>query len=346
MASWEVVGGSEKGGILVRQGPELTSKQLEERLSSGAELEELELRGERLHFRKLSGRGPPEGWISIKLKDKVLAVRKDPTPVLLAFYSGGMKPAQGQAHLKAFLEAASSAGFSKQIVLDHATEEPFRKCSKWDEYLDELQKQVETPEFHSRSVVIFAHSHGCLAAYGLAKRLGKRLVKLYVAARRPPNLPLLDEVWGVPSGSAVAALSDQALLEGLLDSWRNTFLAPLRGKADLPPVAQKVCATVREQYATPCAPGGSADLAVALGSDSEAKVAAPIMAIACSKELEKGETAAKMEGWRSLAGADFELRTVIADHMDCLTPDEKGKTPELITLVVEDMKKLRSSDSG
>ena len=26
---------------------------------------------------------------------------------------------------------------------------------------------------------------------------------------------------------------------------------------------------------------------------------------------------------------------VIADHMDCLTPDEKGKTPEMITLVVE-----------
>ncbi|CAE7557919.1 unnamed protein product, partial [Symbiodinium sp. KB8] len=293
-------------------------------------------------------------WISIKLKDKVLAVRKDPTPVLLAFYSGGMKPAQGPSW-KPLLQRASpsrssstmrrksrSGPCSAEFKPDACT----RKCSKWDEYLDELQKQVEAPEFHSRSVVIFAHSHGCLAAYGLAKRLGKRLVKLYVAARRPPNLALLDEVWGVLSGSAVAALSDQALLEGLLDSWRNTFLAPLRGKADLPPVAKKVCATVREQYATPCAPGGSADLAVALGSDSEAKVAAPIMAIACSKELEKGETAAKMEGWQSLAGADFELRTVNADHMDCLTPDENGKTPELITLVVEDMKKLRSSDSG
>ena len=45
------------------------------RLSTGAIIEELELVGERLRFRRLSGTGPDEGWISISLKDKVLACR-------------------------------------------------------------------------------------------------------------------------------------------------------------------------------------------------------------------------------------------------------------------------------
>eukprot|EP00439_Symbiodinium_sp_Y106_P072349 s115_g13.t1 len=248
------------------------------------------------------------------------------------------------------------------MVFNHATEEPFRKCSKWDEYLDELQKQVETPELKSRALVIFAHSHGCLAephpeadqddtccrgisimvmsAYGLAKRLGKRVVKLYVAARRPPNLALLDEVWGVSSGSADFSIPGEIPSsppsEGrqTCRQWPRRF-APLFGSS-MPHLVPQAAGGLwfrasLQSTGMIYAARGSADLAVALGSDYE--------------ELEKGETAEKMEGWRSLAGGDFELRTVNADHMDCLTP-ETGKTPEMITLVVEDMRKLRSSDSG
>eukprot|EP00931_Biecheleriopsis_adriatica_P078494 TRINITY_DN51956_c0_g1_i1.p1 TRINITY_DN51956_c0_g1~~TRINITY_DN51956_c0_g1_i1.p1 ORF type:complete len:490 (-),score=164.62 TRINITY_DN51956_c0_g1_i1:84-1553(-) len=72
---WEVVGGAEKGGILVRTGADLKSKEAEARLSTGALVEELELVGERLKYRRLAGSGPDEGWISISLKDKVLACR-------------------------------------------------------------------------------------------------------------------------------------------------------------------------------------------------------------------------------------------------------------------------------
>ena len=76
---WRVQGGSESGGILVRVGRSLTSEQLpdlasgdsvvpqisckpcqqiciEERLSAGALVRELELVGDRLHYEKLSGR--------------------------------------------------------------------------------------------------------------------------------------------------------------------------------------------------------------------------------------------------------------------------------------------------
>ncbi|CAK9033958.1 58 kDa phosphoprotein (Heat shock-related protein) (HRP) [Durusdinium trenchii] len=72
---WEVVGGADKGGVVVRKGFELKSSEASCRLCTGAIVEELELRGERLRYRRLSGTGPDEGWISISLKDKVLACR-------------------------------------------------------------------------------------------------------------------------------------------------------------------------------------------------------------------------------------------------------------------------------
>lgn len=76
MPQWEVVGGADKGGILVRQGQALKSEQCEERLSTGALIEELELVGERLHYKLVTGTGPAEGWVSLKISGKDLVTRK------------------------------------------------------------------------------------------------------------------------------------------------------------------------------------------------------------------------------------------------------------------------------
>mmetsp|Transcript_73547 Transcript_73547/g.237947 ORF Transcript_73547/g.237947 Transcript_73547/m.237947 type:complete len:106 (+) Transcript_73547:61-378(+) len=73
---WEIVGGADKGGILVRDGQALKSHALEERLSTGAEVEETEQAGDRLKYRLKSGSGPPEGWISIRISGKELALPK------------------------------------------------------------------------------------------------------------------------------------------------------------------------------------------------------------------------------------------------------------------------------
>lgn len=70
---WEIIGGADKGGILVRQGRQLSSPEAASRLATGALVEEIELVGERLHCRLLSGSGPTEGWISVILKGKELA---------------------------------------------------------------------------------------------------------------------------------------------------------------------------------------------------------------------------------------------------------------------------------
>eukprot|EP00413_Alexandrium_margalefii_P009225 CAMPEP_0204533570 /NCGR_PEP_ID=MMETSP0661-20131031/12360_1 /ASSEMBLY_ACC=CAM_ASM_000606 /TAXON_ID=109239 /ORGANISM="Alexandrium margalefi, Strain AMGDE01CS-322" /LENGTH=640 /DNA_ID=CAMNT_0051539927 /DNA_START=66 /DNA_END=1988 /DNA_ORIENTATION=- len=79
--NWSVVGGADKGGILVRTGQATTSKQADERLSTGALIEELELvnGGERLHYKLLRGTGPAEGWVATKVPGKDLVVKTDET---------------------------------------------------------------------------------------------------------------------------------------------------------------------------------------------------------------------------------------------------------------------------
>ncbi|CAE8675106.1 unnamed protein product [Polarella glacialis] len=69
---WEVVGGIDSGGILVRDGSSLNSPQLGDRLATGALVEELELLGQRLRYRLRMGRGPRVGWVSLRFGQKEL----------------------------------------------------------------------------------------------------------------------------------------------------------------------------------------------------------------------------------------------------------------------------------
>lgn len=76
---WEVVGGSDKGGVLVRDGQSTSSTQLEDRLATGSIIDELEKIGERVRYQLITGQGPPTGWVSISLKGKEL-LRSVPQP--------------------------------------------------------------------------------------------------------------------------------------------------------------------------------------------------------------------------------------------------------------------------
>lgn len=97
---WEIVGGADKGGIIVRyveiflmlssalvlrgmlcflflfapvkclklflvvrDGENTKSNQLDDRLSTGALVEEIELKGDRLNYRLAVGTGPTTGWV-------------------------------------------------------------------------------------------------------------------------------------------------------------------------------------------------------------------------------------------------------------------------------------------
>eukprot|EP00440_Ansanella_granifera_P020893 gb/GFBE01022688.1/.p2 GENE.gb/GFBE01022688.1/~~gb/GFBE01022688.1/.p2 ORF type:complete len:381 (-),score=96.65 gb/GFBE01022688.1/:1-1143(-) len=82
MTRWEVVGGTDKGGILVREGQALGSKATTDRLSTGAVVEELQLVGDRLRYELTSGTGPKTGWVSVKISGKDLLVRKEDGPAV------------------------------------------------------------------------------------------------------------------------------------------------------------------------------------------------------------------------------------------------------------------------
>merc|ERR1719401_856179 len=82
-AKYMVVGGGDKGGILVRAGEDRTSEPNEVLLATGAEIEQLELKRDRLHYKKLSGEGPEEGWVSLKASGKLLVTRIDAPPAAL-----------------------------------------------------------------------------------------------------------------------------------------------------------------------------------------------------------------------------------------------------------------------
>ena len=84
---WHVVGGGDKGGIVVRSGEDVRSELCSERLGTGAVVKELELRdgdgsaSQRLRFEKISGSGPSSGWVSLKLTNGKDLLRKQKEPL-------------------------------------------------------------------------------------------------------------------------------------------------------------------------------------------------------------------------------------------------------------------------
>jgi len=75
---WKVVGGTDRGGVVVREGEGLISHQTPARLSTGALVVEVELVGDRLRYERISGSGPDVGWVSVRLSGgKELLTRVD-----------------------------------------------------------------------------------------------------------------------------------------------------------------------------------------------------------------------------------------------------------------------------
>lgn len=74
---WEVIGGADTGGIIVRMGVEMQSEALEPKLAFGSVLRQWEHEGNRLQYELLNGSGPATGWVSIKVKNKDLVVKYD-----------------------------------------------------------------------------------------------------------------------------------------------------------------------------------------------------------------------------------------------------------------------------
>jgi len=75
--TWKVIGGENKGGIIVKRAKELDSALETQRLSTSSLVEELQRDGDRISYRLLYGSGPRTGWVSLRVHDKELLVKSD-----------------------------------------------------------------------------------------------------------------------------------------------------------------------------------------------------------------------------------------------------------------------------
>jgi len=74
---WKVIGGSDKGGILVRSGKDLAAPQCSDRLATGSLVVAVEHDEDarRLRFELLAGVGPAAGWLSTHVQGKPILVK-------------------------------------------------------------------------------------------------------------------------------------------------------------------------------------------------------------------------------------------------------------------------------
>lgn len=124
---WKVIGGADKGGILVRTGAGLDSPKADDRLSTGALVEQIEVTGDRLNYKLKEGKGPAEGWVALQVSGKVLvepvaappptavgADGKPPLPIAIFFpgqgsqYVNMLKEEQDKPKVKEMLEKAKA----------------------------------------------------------------------------------------------------------------------------------------------------------------------------------------------------------------------------------------------
>lgn len=238
-------------------------------------------------------------------------------PRLVCFYSAGLDRAQGRSLMGKFLKSASAAGLADPLVLDHYTDEAFGGCADFDAYVTALVCIIDSDPAHAgRPILLCAHSHGAVAAYGVARRLGKRVRLLSVLARRPPSMPLLPDVWGVSTATEFAKLERAAVLGGLARAYRSPMLLPHADAAEelWPASVKQTVDAVVPLYTSSLALCSHDDITATLGS-TPPPIVAPVFAIAATREVAEGETADKMSGWAALTSDSFTLRQVEADHM-------------------------------
>lgn len=154
---WEVVGGGDKGGIIVRKGVSTSSEQASSRLSTGALISQVSLEGDRLQYEKIKGTGPQTGWVSLKLKDKDLVVKSKESPA-----SDGPSAAPKAVARPSAEAPAASDGPSASPKADAGTSDDSPGPSIFDydvELADGSKKKLE--EYKSKVTIICNTASKC-----------------------------------------------------------------------------------------------------------------------------------------------------------------------------------------
>jgi len=176
---WRIVGGQEKGGIIVRVGSDTDSLKENERLSTGALVEQVSLVKDRLHYRLLAGTGPQSGWVATKIKvngeDRTMARRAVPGE------APDLPAALGQPEP---LEQARQRQEQEGRLQQHRREQQRREAAvrerqlAWDTALQKIKEAAEEKQEEAHADEV-ARVQDCLQealqkAVAAVERLGQR----------------------------------------------------------------------------------------------------------------------------------------------------------------------------
>ena len=251
-------------------------------------------------------------------------------PIIVVAYSTGLSPENGREKMQPLIQAAKDAGFVDSIVLDHANVlDPNMECQTLDALVDKMLEIVwaVNETWRSRPWILIGHSNGCVPAYGLARRLGPKVRLCCVLGRRPPTAPLVPELFGCNTVAEVGTLSAHELAQRMATVYENGFLKAMTASPDVTKWSQTAIDAVeiaRQQYGHPCLLCCPAEITASIcspGADPPlaARISAPIVGIASSREPAEAETAAKMAEWATLTTGGFQLEALDTDHMGLAT---------------------------
>jgi len=256
-----------------------------------------------------------------KLDKQPKKPKKRKAPVLVCFYSGGFRHADGVKLLKDITDGAAQYGLREQLVLGFPdyydmTEEGYEP---WPKYVDRLVQEIDTTkDYKSRPLILFGHSRGAEAALSLATRLGDRVLKIYIAACGPIKL-------GVPTGWENLSKNFKVGGTRALLTWFAT-LQPgniLLSRTSRLPLEEMEAAVkgskwltdtvnvMAVQYKDAMFPNMTAD------EPHIAMVSCPIVAV--SPLYDGGCQPDLAAEWTHNTCGQFQMITVAAGHMDCLT---------------------------
>jgi len=164
MPLWSIVGDA----LIVRSAQSLQSDAAPEWLMRGAVVQEAEISGQRLHYKLVSGMGPREGWISTKVKDRILAERlpltSDPAPAISQ--PNGVVDRDATMIKNSSIESAESPASRTQVRLPEPSDEVSLPESSDDDgsepktdvrWLDLAQTRNTTPSEGALTMPVFPY---------------------------------------------------------------------------------------------------------------------------------------------------------------------------------------------
>eukprot|EP00747_Dinoflagellata_sp_TGD_P113095 gnl/TRDRNA2_/TRDRNA2_171634_c0_seq2.p1 gnl/TRDRNA2_/TRDRNA2_171634_c0~~gnl/TRDRNA2_/TRDRNA2_171634_c0_seq2.p1 ORF type:complete len:352 (+),score=81.47 gnl/TRDRNA2_/TRDRNA2_171634_c0_seq2:38-1057(+) len=216
---WCVVGGFDKGGILVRTGRETSSPAADKRLACGALVREVEVADTRLCYKKISGEGPENGWVAIRLPDKILMERApvwEPKEASLGREAGvyverpPVAPASRKIRVLCLHGTASAEKVLRQQLamlvmktkddIEWIVEEGSIVCEESNKLVAE-QVKIMRPHFPDVTFKQYAEPLGEQLGWRRYEKLEEVTVKIQAALKKQEPI---DAVLGFSQGSNIA----------------------------------------------------------------------------------------------------------------------------------------------